>query len=104
MIQKRFYSILFFGLLGLWLRCQDMAYNDYTEPSYETAHNLAYKGDHKSAEVMLIQLLSKNPDNLKAHSLLASTYSWGGQYDKARNEFNKITSTDRNNSDVWVSA
>ena len=104
MVQKHIYSMLFFGLLSLWLRCQDVAYNDLIEPSYENAHNLAYEGEHKSAEEMLIQVLSINPNDLKAHYLLASTYSWSGQYDRARREYNKITSTDRKNIDVWVSA
>ena len=104
MLQKRTYSILLFGLLCLWVRSQDVAYNDSKETSYKKAHHLAYNGDYKSANKMLIQVLSENPENLKAHTLLASTYSWIGQYDNARDKFNTLTSTERNNRDVWISA
>lgn len=81
-----------------------MAYNDAAESPYTEAHNLAYNGNHRSAKEILLQLVSKSPKNIAARSLLASTYSWSGQYDKARDEFNKITSFDRTNSAVWISA
>ena len=104
MIKKRTYSILFFGLLCFWGMGQDLAFNDSEESGYVMAHSLAYQGNHKSAKEVLDQLLSKNPDNAEARSLLASTYSWNGEYERARKEFNKITSTDRNNRDAWISA
>lgn len=104
MLQKRAYSILFFGLLCFFVRCQDVTYSDSREDSYTKAYHLAYDGNHKSAKEILIQVISENPNNLKARSLLASTYSWSGKYDKARGEFNKITSIEQNNSDVWISA
>lgn len=104
MSQKRIYTIFFFTLLCIWVRCQDVAYNDSNETLYTEAQNLAFGGDHKAAKETLVRVLSENPDNFKARSLLASTYSWTGQYEKARNEFNKITSIERNSKDVWISA
>lgn len=95
---------MFFGFLCFVGNSQDLAYNDVNETSYEKAHNLAYKGKHKPAKDILVQVVSKNPKNIEARTLLASTYSWSGQYTKARDEFNKITSQERTNSAVWISA
>ena len=104
MLKKHIYLILFFILLGFFGNGQDMAYNDPSETSYQKAHNLAYEGNHRSAKEMLIKVLSGNPDNLEARSLLARIYSWGGHYAKARDEFNSITSKHQNNQEAWVSA
>ena len=81
-----------------------MAYNDVELPTYSRAYELAYDGDNKSAQEVLLKLLESNPENLEARSLWASTLSWKGKHAEARMEFNKITSIDRNNSDVWISA
>ena len=104
MALKHTYSLLVFGLLCFWVGAQDLAYNDAQDNPYVKAYNLAGQGNHNSARKLLLQELSENPDNLEARSLLARTYSWIGQYDNARSEFNKITSTKRNNRDVWISA
>lgn len=104
MFLKNIHTILFFGLLCFFGRSQDVAYNDASETSYSQAHNLAYEGKHRPAKDILIQVVSKNPKDLEARALLASTYSWSGQYAKARDEFNTITSQERTNSAVWISA
>jgi len=101
---KQLHSVLFFTLLCYIGRSQDVAYNDVNETSYEKAHSLAYEGKHRPAKDILVQVVSKNPKNIEARALLASTYSWSGQYAKARDEFNKITSEVRSNSKVWISA
>lgn len=104
MPHKKLYSVLFFGLLCFFVRSQDMAYNDVNETSYAKAHHLAYEGNHRSAKDLLLKVVAENPKNLKARSLLASTYSWSAQYAKARDEFNSITSQERTNSALWISA
>ncbi len=101
---KNTIPILFFGLLCFFGRGQDVAYNDVNETPYAKAHNLAYEGKHRPAKDILVQVVSKNPKDLEARALLASTYSWSGQYVKARDEFNKVTSVERTNSAVWISA
>lgn len=103
MLKKHISSILFFGLLFFWGSSQDLAYNDLDESSYTKALGLAYGGDHKSAQEMLAQVLDAAPENLEARALFASTLSWSGKYNRARKEFNKITSIERNNKDVWIS-
>ncbi len=84
MALKQTYSLLIFGLLCFWCRAQDLAYNDAQENSYVKAYKLAGQGNHNSAKKLLLKELSENPDNMEARSLLARTYSWTGQYDKAR--------------------
>jgi len=104
MLQKKLHSILFFGFFCIFGSGQDVAYNDVNEASYKKAHDLAYEGNHRPAKDILIQIVAKNPKNLEARALLASTYSWNGQYAKARKEFNIITSQERSNGAVWISA
>jgi len=104
MIQKRIFPTLFFALFLLWGSAQDVADNDAKEVSYASAYEIAYEGDHNSAEELLVQVLEKTPNNLEARSLLASTLSWNRKYDEAREEFNTITSIERNNKAVWISA
>jgi len=102
--QKRTYLVLYFALFGVLGLAQDMAYNDAAEPQYKEAYNLVYEGKHRTAKELLLQVLAESPDNLEARSLLASTYSWGGQYEKARDEFNTITSIEKGKRGVWISA
>ncbi len=104
MTQSVAWSISFFTLVGVWARCQDVASDNTGEVSYNTAYRLAYDGNHNSAQEMLLALVTENPNDFNARSLLASTYSWSGQFDKARKEFNKITSVDPSNRDIWISA
>ena len=104
MTLKNTYSLLVFGLLCFWVGAQDLAYNDAQDNRYVKAYKLVGQGNHNSARKLLLEELSENPDNMEARLLLARTYSWSGQYDNARGEFNKITSSKRNSRDVWISA
>ncbi len=104
MVQKRISSVLIFGLLIFIGRSQDVAYNDGDETSYTKAYELAYDGDHKSAKEVLLHVLDAAPEHIEARSLLASTLSWNGKYAAARKEFNKITSIERSNREIWISA
>ncbi len=97
---KYLYSILFFGFICFYCNSQDTSNN----VSYTKAYNLAYEGKHREAKDILVQIVAKNPTDTKARSLLASTYSWSRQYNKARNEFNKLISKNKNNRRVWIAA
>ncbi|MCJ7466465.1 MAG: YaiO family outer membrane beta-barrel protein [Maribacter sp.] len=104
MIKKYTYHILIFGFFCFYGRSQKTAFNDNYDAAYVKAHDLAFNGNYISASEMLVEAIDKKPNNVKARNLLASTYSWTGQYEKARSEFNKITSIERNSEDVWISA
>ena len=104
MIIKKLHIVFVFVLFSFFGWSQDMVYNDVNESSYSKAYNLAYQGKHRPAKEILTKLVSKNTEDIEARTLLASTYSWSGQYAKARSEFNKITSQETSNSAVWISA
>ncbi|QLG47317.1 YaiO family outer membrane beta-barrel protein [Costertonia aggregata] len=87
-------------LLPVWGTAQDMAFND----PYDKAHDLAFEGKHGSSREVLANILLKNPMNTKARLLLARIDSWDAKYEEARNGFNLIISTERMNSDAWISA
>ncbi|WP_166521605.1 YaiO family outer membrane beta-barrel protein [Zobellia amurskyensis] len=91
-------------LMTLWAKGQEVVFNTVDEVTFEEARNLAYEGDFRSANVMLSQLVKPESKDYNARSLLASTYSWNGEYDKAREEFNTITSSERNNRNTWIAA
>lgn len=82
---------------------QDLAYSD-VDDTYTEAHQLAYNGKHGQAQSMALEVLKKNPKNSKARLLVARTYTWYSAYDKARKEFNTLTSEDKKNRDVWILA
>ncbi|NJB69830.1 YaiO family outer membrane protein [Saonia flava] len=90
-------------MICLWGISQDIAYND-KENLFKNAYDMAYEGNHNSAKIALLEVLSKDEENLNARSLMASIYSWEGEFEKARDEFNKITSKVRDNRNVWISA
>ncbi len=103
MLLKCAYLILFFVLFCFLGMGQDVAYNDTGNTTYEQARYEAYEGNHRLAKDMLVQVVADYPDNLEARSLLASTYSWGGQYETAREAFNGLISKEQNNRDIWIS-
>ena len=90
--------------VGLWARSQDVAYNDPSTASFEEARILAYEGNFISANVMLTQLVKPDSKDHNARSLLASTYSWSEEYDKARDEFNILISSDKQDRSVWIAS
>ncbi|WP_276166832.1 YaiO family outer membrane beta-barrel protein [Zobellia alginiliquefaciens] len=95
------YLFLLCIFLSLWARGQDVVLNDV---SFDEARDLAYEGDYRSANAMLAQLVKPDSKDTGARALLASTYSWNGEYDKARDEFNTIISSERNDRKVWIAA
>ncbi|MRX63983.1 YaiO family outer membrane beta-barrel protein [Maribacter luteus] len=101
---KRTYLILlgcFFGFLGL---AQEREYKGNPDESLLTARELAFNGKHAIAQDTLNLVLTKYPNYNDVRNLLASTYSWDGDYDEARKQFNKITSIDKKNKETWIAA
>ncbi len=83
---------------------QDLAFNTVKGAGFEKAREQALNGNHTLAKDLLVQVVSRHPDNFEARSLLASTYSWEGQYDKARETLNILTSQEKNNRDIWIAS
>jgi YaiO family outer membrane protein len=83
---------------------QEYVYNGDPDASYFTARDLAFTGNRSDARDTLIQVLTRYPEYIDVHSLLAKTYTWDQKYDKARAEFNSITSKEKQNKEVWIGA
>ncbi len=98
------YSIFIFLLACLLAKAQEIEPAQKTMVSYDNAFQLAYNGETEAAKRILLDLVSKTPDDLDARSLLASTYSWNGDYTRARDEFNLITSKRRDHKNAWISS
>ena len=98
-----FLLLLLFSALS-WVRGQDIAYNGDPDRSFFIARDLAFNGQRTVARDTLNKILAKYPDYSDVRNLLASTYSWDGNYEVARAHFNRITSIDRKNKEAWVAA
>lgn len=83
---------------------QEYNYNGDPDASYFTARDLAFAGNRSDARDTLQNVLSRYPEYTDVHSLLAKTYSWDQEFDKARAEFNRITSREKRNKEVWLGA
>ena len=83
---------------------QDEKYNGNPDTSFETARNLAFNEQRKQAQDTLLHILTKYPDYHDIRSFLATTYSWDGDYKKARKEFNYILEKDPQNKSTWIAA
>ena len=105
MIKKQLHFVVIILLACVYsVKGQDVSAMEDYAPSYETAYQLAYDGNCAQANRMLGDFTKESPDNQKAKSLLASTYSWNGDYDKARADFNAVLSKNKTDKDIWISA
>lgn len=94
-----------FALLAAWQgwgQAVAVAYNP--DEAFFRARSLAFEGHREQARDTLMRILSDYPDYTDVQSLLAKTYSWDGDYDKARLHFNRITSRNRTQEEAWVGA
>lgn len=83
---------------------QEVAYSGNPDTSFFKARELAFAGEREIARDTLKQILTKYPDYTDVRCLLAKTYSWDNDFEEARLQFNRITSGDKNNKDVWIGA
>jgi YaiO family outer membrane protein len=88
----------------LLLHAQESSYTGNPDASLQRAMTLAFEGNRVEARDTLANILTAYPDYTDVRSLLAKTFSWDGNYDEARKQFNRITSTERQHKEVWVAA
>ncbi|MEO0528464.1 MAG: YaiO family outer membrane beta-barrel protein, partial [Bacteroidota bacterium] len=98
------HSALLLFLMSLGMFAQELAYSGNPDISFFAARDLAFNDNRSMARDTLKRILTVYPDYADVRELLAKTYSWDGEHDKARAEFNKITSVERENKEVWVAA
>lgn len=93
-----------FLLISWVFFAQEFNYTGDPDTSFFAARELAFAGNRQSARDTLKSILTKYPEYTDVRSLLAKTYSWDNEFEAARLEFNRITSKERNNIEVWLGA
>lgn len=99
--------------LGLWVGLLQsfLAFNQEVEgyrgnpdASFFAARELAFSGKRKEAKDTLTAILTEYPQYTDVSNLLGKIYSWEGEYDKARAQFNKVTSSHSKDKEAWIAA
>ncbi|WP_229732441.1 YaiO family outer membrane beta-barrel protein [Muriicola marianensis] len=72
--------------------------------SLKRAMALAGDGKREEARDTLRNILAHYPEYTDVKNLLAKTFSWDGDYEEARKHFNRITSAEKSNKEVWEAA
>ncbi|MFV8367288.1 YaiO family outer membrane beta-barrel protein [Flavobacterium sp. XS1P27] len=83
---------------------QEEKYNGNPDTSFETARTLAFSNQRKQAQDTLLSILTKYPNYHEIRSFLATTYSWDGEYKKARKEFTYIFDKEKKDKSIWEAA
>ena len=104
MVKRTYLMAMLIGIFSVPILAQDHFYNGDPDASFLAARTLAFNGERSIARDTLKHILTKYPNYSDVRTLLASTYSWDGNYNEARGHFNKITSKDRQNKETWVAA
>lgn len=85
-----------------WAQPREAPYDP--DQAYWHARDLAFQGAYGQARDTLSKILSDFPEYTDVESLLAKTYSWDGNYDRARRHFNRITSRERKREADWLAS
>lgn len=97
-------TILFTFVWTLQIQAQVSPYNGNPDTSFETARKLAFNQQRKQAQDTLENILTKYPNYHDIRTFLASTYSWDGDYKKARKEFAYVIEKAPENKENWIAA
>ncbi len=91
-------------LLSLSAIGQQKKFKGDPDRAFEVARELAFNKQREQAQDTLLLILTKYPDYHDIRSFLASTYSWDGDYKKAKSEFDYVLKKDPNRLDTWEAA
>ncbi len=97
-------SILILFLISSFSYAQTKVFNGDPDKAFEVARKLAFNKQRKQAQDSLLLILTKYPDYHDIRSFLASTYSWDGDYKKAKKEFDYILKKSPKRLDTWQAA
>lgn len=105
MIKQRKTSIIMmfiFVFFASHFVAQEKEFKGDPDLGFKTARELAFDGKRKQAQDSLKLILKKYPNYLDIRSFLASTYSWDGNYKKARQEFKTVLGADAKRKTDWI--
>jgi len=97
-----FYIVVIFISVNVF--GQQKVFNGNPDAAFEVARELAFNKHRKQAQDSLLFILTKYPNYHDIRSFLASTYSWDGNYKKARIEFMFVLNRDPKRKTTWVAA
>lgn len=95
---------LLFGLLAM-VCVFGQEHNTFNADStFFNARMIAFSGERAIARDSLKKILQKYPEYLDVEVFYAKTLSWDGRYDEARDLFNKLTSGEKHNRELWLAS
>jgi YaiO family outer membrane protein len=97
-----FYSAVI--LFTINVRAQQKVFTGNPDTAFKVARELAFNKHRKQAQDTLLLILTKYPNYNDVRAFLASTYSWDGNYNKAREEFKKVLLKDPKRKTTWIAA
>jgi YaiO family outer membrane protein len=83
---------------------QQKVFSGDPDEAFNNARKLAFNGNRKQAQDSLLFILTKYPNYNDIRSFLGSTYSWDGDYKKAKKEFLQVLKNDPDRLDTWEAA
>ena len=84
------------------INAQDKVFKGNPDTAFKVARELAFNGKRAQAQDSLRFILTKYPNYLDIRAFLASTYSWDGNYVKARKEFSRVLESDNKRKTDWI--
>ncbi|MCF6180483.1 YaiO family outer membrane beta-barrel protein [Lutibacter sp.] len=83
---------------------QQKKFTGNPDTAFKVARELAFNKHRKQAQDTLLLILTKYPNYNDIRAFLASTYSWDGNYNKARKEFMNVLNKDPKRKTTWIAA
>ncbi|WP_418602306.1 YaiO family outer membrane beta-barrel protein [Hwangdonia sp.] len=96
------YILIFLISFGAF--SQQNVFKGDPDRAFEVARELAFNNARKQAQDTLLLILTKYPDYHDIRDFLGSTYSWDGEYKKAREAFEYVLKKDSNRLGTWEAA
>ncbi|MFI1772872.1 YaiO family outer membrane beta-barrel protein [Thalassobellus citreus] len=97
---KKYIAIILM-LISFCFYGQQKVYNGNPDTSFKLARELAFNNNRKQAQDTLLSILTKYPNYNDIRSFLGSTYSWDGNYKKAKEAFSYVLKNDPKRLDTW---
>jgi YaiO family outer membrane protein len=92
---------IFLCLFNISTMAQQKVFNGDPDSAFKVARELAFNNQRKKAQDSLSFILTKYPNYHDIRSFLATTYSWDGDYKKAKELFEYVLKLDPDRLDTW---